>query len=262
MPTKYVGEQTYACLFCVRVRHTTHPNDATVFFSQRQLFAHLARHARPLPDVPGLTVVEGQASVPPPLANNYDLHLPHPARVSHLVTIARDLAAFPTATALQTVRATPVRGVRSSPDQADVLSFAAGAKIVGVEFPDKYQGQWCVGWADHTYGAIPVEAIQLDPPRKSDAMPKRAGSSGGGISGGGGGISLKAVARWRCSVKEKEKLWGREWLSFSKGEAITNIGCKFYPLILPLLLISPSFPPRLDSDALHTHIHTHKDLNR
>lgn len=108
-----------------------------------------------------------------------------------------------------------------APDQADVLSFAVGAKLVGIVFPSRYQGLWCVGWADHAYGTIPVEAIQLDPPRKSDAMVNFMNRRSSG-----GSTSMKAVARWRFSVKEKEKLWGGEWLSFSKGEVIVHIGCK------------------------------------
>lgn len=162
---------------------------------------------------------------PPHLANNFDLYLPHAPKIPHLATIARDVAALPTATALQTNRATPLRPLRMAPDRADVLSFAAGAKLVGIVFPSRYQGLWCVGWADHAYGAIPVEAIQLDPPAKSDAMAHFLDRRSSG--GSGGSTGMKAVARWRFSVKEKEKLlWGREWLSFGKGERIEHIGCK------------------------------------
>lgn len=165
--------------------------------------------------MPGLTVIEDE-EIPHHLANNYDLHLPNPPKRSPLVAVARELNALPTATALQTYRATP--------EQTDVLSFASGANLVGIKFPSRYQGQWCVGWADHTYGAIPTEAIQLDLPRKSDTMPKNWAPSSS---------SMKAVARWRFSVKERERSWGGEWLSFNRGDAITSIGCKSYPFLLP-----------------------------
>lgn len=221
LQTKDVEEELYGCLFCFQVRHTTDANDATVFFSERQLFAHLARHPRPLPEVPGLTVVEDQ-EIPPHLANNYDLHLPnHILKRSPLFSIQRDLASLPTATALQTTRPAPPRPTHTggakttSTNEVELASFAIGAKCMGIKFFD--QGRWCMGWVDHTYGAISAEAIQLDPPlqRKNNARWPSRGSS-----------NMKAVARWRFSVKEKEKLRGGEWLCFSKGEVITSIGCK------------------------------------
>lgn len=107
--------------------------------------------------------------------------------------------------------------MRRPPDGAEVVAFAAGARILGIEFPDKYQGEWCLGWADHECGLLPTEAIRLDPPRRNDV--RSQGSS-----------TMKAVARWKFSVKEaKDKGGGGgggEWLSFSKGEVITNIGCE------------------------------------
>lgn len=63
--------------------------------------------------------------------------------------------------------------------------------------------------SDHQYAAFPAEAVKLDEPKKSDV--RLQGSSG-----------MRAVARWKLSVRGKSS----EWLSFNKGEIITNIGCE------------------------------------
>ncbi|KAK2613759.1 hypothetical protein N8I77_000649 [Diaporthe amygdali] len=202
---KHVGDQIYGCLFCIQLGRTTHPSDATVFFSQKQIFNHLARHPRPLPHVPGLTVVES-ADIGPH-ANNYDLHFLNPPLKSHLATIMRDLAALPTATALQTYRSTPTSSVKRPTDGQEVVNFASGARILGIIFPEKYHGEWCLGWSDHQYAAFPADTIKLEEPRKSEI--RLQGSS-----------SMRAVSRWKFSVRDKSS----EWLSFSKGEIITNIG--------------------------------------
>ncbi|KAL2272609.1 hypothetical protein FJTKL_06278 [Diaporthe vaccinii] len=144
LPATHVGDQVYGCLFCVQLGRTTHPNDATVFFSQKQIFNHLARHPRPLPHVPGLTVVE--TADLGPYGNKYDLHFFNVPLKSHLATIMRDLAALPTATAVQTYKPTPTSSIRRPTDGQEVLNFASGAKILGVIFPDRYQGEWCLGW--------------------------------------------------------------------------------------------------------------------
>lgn len=188
----------------------THPNDATVFFGQRQLFAHLARHPRPLSQVPGLTIVESE-QVPAQFANNYDLHFLEPPRASSLTNIMRDLTALPTATTLQTCRPSQPNTVRRPADGGEVLLFAAGSRILGIEFPEKYQGAWCVGWADHKHGLISAEAIRLDLPTKDKS--RNQGSS-----------SMQAVARWKFAVKDGKESKGGEWLSFSKGEVLNNIG--------------------------------------
>lgn len=64
--------------------------------------------------------------------------------------------------------------------------------------------------SDHQYGAFPAEAIKLDDPVKSDILLQ-------------GSSNRRAMTRWKFSVRGKSS----EWLSFSRGEVITNIGCKF-----------------------------------
>lgn len=94
--------------------------------------------------MPGLTVVE--AADLEPYGNNYDLHFLNVPLKSHLATIMRDLAALPTATAVQTYKPTPTSSIRRPTDGQEVLNFGSGAKILGVIFPDRYQGEWCLGW--------------------------------------------------------------------------------------------------------------------
>lgn len=205
LAAKHVGDQVYGCLFCIQLGRTTHANDGTVFFSQKQLFNHLARHPRPLPHVPGVTVVEK-----PNIGlheNNYDLHLVNSPTQSHLAAIAGDLAALPAATAAQTYRPTPTSSAKRPRDGQEIVHFATGAKILGVVFPERYRGEWCLGWADHQYGAFPAETIKLDEPLKRDIMLQ-------------GSSCRRAITRWKFSAQEKPS----DWLSFSKGEIITNIG--------------------------------------
>lgn len=235
----------------MQLQQTTHPNDATIFFSQRQLFAHLARHPRPLPYVPGLAVVEAD-EVPAPSANNYDLHFPRPPRAAHLAGLMRELTALPTATAAQTCRPTPTFALRRPEDGGGgsggsggsakkVLCFAAGARILGVEFPDRYQGEWCLGWADHEYGLLPADAIRLDPPRRRDV---RWGQGAG--AGGRSSSTMRAVARWKFSMKDGKDRSGdgaEDWLSFSKGEVITNIVCELSIYSVRSLLRSSAEEP-------------------
>lgn len=127
--------------------------------------------------------------------------------------IGRDLSALPTATVIQTYRKMLNTTMKRPPDAYKTVAFALGAKLLGIEFPDRYNGEWCVGYSDHEWGVFPSDTIRLDTPRQSDI--RMQGSS-----------NLKAVARWKWSPKEKER---GDWLRFEKGEVITGIGCKFIP---------------------------------
>lgn len=216
--SKNISDRIYGCVFCLQHRQTTHPNDATIFFSQHQLFAHLARHPRPLPYVPGFVVIQAD-DVPTKFSNNYDLHFSRPPRPTPLAELLRELASLPTAIASQTCRPTLMTTMRRPTDGAKVLSFAEGARILGVDFPPKYHGEWCIGWADHERGLIPSDAIRLDAPREGGA---RAPSPGEARS------NLSATARWKFCVKEGREKGSAtsEWLSFGKGEVISNIVCE------------------------------------
>lgn len=208
LPSRTVDEQLYGCLFCNQLGRTADESDATVFFSQKQLFLHLARHPRPLPAVPGLTVIE-TIDIPAQFRNNYDLHFPHPPIKSLMVGLEKEIAQMPTAIATEAFRTTH-GAVRAPPDGSRKLQFCAGQRIVGVEFPSKYGGEWGIGWADNVRAAFPAEVVRLEAPHVDEI--RRPGSS-----------NLKAVARWKRHPKERDP---GAWLRFNRGEVVTNISCK------------------------------------
>ncbi len=201
-----IDEQMYGCLFCIQAGHTLEESDATVFFNQKQLFAHLARHPRPLPKVDGITVIE-EAELPPHLQDNFDLHIPHPPTESVMSGIAREVARLPTAIAMDT-RKMSHGAIRLPPDRQPVLHFAIGAKIVGIEFPPKYEGKWAIGWHDGVRAAFETDAVQLEAPPKAEVRMQATSS-------------VQAVARWKWNQKGDDR-----WLKFDKGDVIRNISCE------------------------------------
>lgn len=197
----------YACVFCIHTSRTLDQSDSTVFTSTAALFAHLARHPRPLPDVPGIAVVD-QTEVPPHLVNDYDLLFnsppePHPVRER-----AAEISHLPTGHAKESARR--LFGQRLLPDRTPALELIQGAKITGVTWPARYGGEWAFGWHDGVFASIPVEILKLDRPPFS--LIKRNNSS-----------RVRAKARWKFSVKEKNE----DWLKFDKDEVITNISCEY-----------------------------------
>lgn len=204
--TKRSDEELYACVFCAHTQKTVEECDATIFFSPRKLFEHLARHPRPLPKVPGFTVVE-EAELPAELRNNYDLHVKRSAAPSPLDEVREEIATLPVAIALKTVR--KMHGMRLLHDHTPAFELAEGARITGIEFPSKYMGEWALGWHDGAKKSVPFDVIRLEPPPKNEVRM-------------GGTSSTVAVARWRHSPKAKD---GSEWLKFDKGDVISNISC-------------------------------------
>ncbi|KAI1264215.1 hypothetical protein F5Y18DRAFT_428303 [Xylariaceae sp. FL1019] len=203
LPIRNVEEQMYACMFCVQQGHTNEESDATVFFNQKQLFAHIARHPRPLPKVSGVTVIEG-GSVPVSLRDNFDIWLAHPPTESVMIGIWREIARLPSAIATDT-RKMQNGVLRLPPDRQAVMHFAIGARIVGIEFPAKYEGKWAIGWHDGVRAAFETDSVQLDAPPKSQV--RMQGTS-----------NVQAVARWRWNQKGDDR-----WLKFDKGDIIKNI---------------------------------------
>ncbi|RYP12722.1 hypothetical protein DL767_011145 [Monosporascus sp. MG133] len=183
---------------------TTEESDATVFFTQKQLFLHLARHPRPLPSVAGFTIIEGP-DIPPQWKDNFDLFFPNPPVQSIMTGIMPEILRLPTAMATETRKFQ--HGIMRTPlDRAPVLHFAVGAKIVGVEFPAKYDGKWALGWHDGVRAAFEADTVLLDTPPKGEI--RMQGTS-----------SLQAVARWKWNQKGGDE----KWLKFDKGDVIKNI---------------------------------------
>lgn len=206
--TKRVDDVQFGCVFCLQQGHTIDKSDATVFFNQKALFDHLARHPRPLPEVPGLTVID-EAVVPEKFRNDYDIHfknppLPHPA-----IERAEEIAPKPSGVTKDQARR--MYGMKLLYDRSPALELAQGARITGISWPIQYQGEWCFGWHDGNYASVPADLVKLDPPPKSQIKYDR-------------GSLVRAKARWKFSVKDKDK--NSEWLKFDKNETISNIACK------------------------------------
>lgn len=206
---KRVDDVMYACVFCIHLGHTLDQSDATVFTSTAALFSHLARHPRPLPDVTGIAVVDlaEQAEIPPHLVNDYDLLFQNPPEPHPVREKAADIAHLPTAHAKESARR--LFGQRLLPDRTPALELIQGAKITGLSWPARYNGEWAFGWHDGIFASIPTEILKLDRPPWSQI--KRNNTS-----------QIRAKARWKFSVKEKNE----DWLKFDKDEIITNITCE------------------------------------
>jgi hypothetical protein len=167
--------------------------------------------------VSGLTVIE-EPELPPNVKDNFDLHFPHEPTESVMTGIAREVARLPAATATET-RKMSHGTMRLPPDRQPVLHFAVGARIVGIEFPAKYEGKWAMGWHDGVRAAFETDAIRLDAPPKAEV--RMQGTS-----------SVQTVARWKWNQKGDDR-----WLKFDKGDVIKNISCKSSPCA-PLCALS------------------------
>ncbi|KAI2469885.1 hypothetical protein F4781DRAFT_203562 [Annulohypoxylon bovei var. microspora] len=200
---RHVEEQLYGCLFCIHQGRTVEESDATVFFNQSQLFAHMARHPRPLPQIPGITVVEAP-EIPPAFKDNFDLHFPHPPIQSVMTGLSRELSRLPSAIATET-RKIQNGVMRSPPGRDPVLHYGIGAKIIGIEFPAKYDGKWGIGWHDGVRAAFEIDSVQIDSPAKHEIKMQNTSN-------------VQAMARWKWNQKGDDR-----WLKFDKGDVIKNI---------------------------------------
>jgi hypothetical protein len=210
LPTRRSDEPFYACVFCVHEGKTVHESDATVFFSQKELCDHLMRHPRPLPNVPGVTVVE-EPRMPTHMKTNYDVHLRSPTVQPNVADeVADEIARRPVATATQTVKR--MYGMKLLHDRSKAFEMAAGARIVGVEFPEKYLGEWCMGYHDGAYASFPMDVVRLEPPPPQEI---RMGATS----------NVTATAKWKFPVRDKKS---GNWLKLEKGDVIGNINCKFF----------------------------------
>src|SRR5690606_36174395 len=113
---------------------------------------------------------------------------------------ALEISKLPCMTAKETVK--KMYGMRLLHDRTPAFELATGAKIVGVQFPEKYLGEWCMGYHDGRYASFPFEVARLEAPPPHE------------LRMGGASSNVRAVARWKFMVKDKKA----EWLKFDKGE--------------------------------------------
>ncbi|KAF5607840.1 hypothetical protein FPANT_683 [Fusarium pseudoanthophilum] len=204
LPTRRSDDVLYGCVFCITQGKTLHASDATVFISQKALFAHLARHPRPLPAVPGFTVID-QTEIPAEYKNDYDLHFKSPVEAHPAIEKADEISYLPTATSKEAARR--MYGQRLLYDRTPALELVVNARVCGLTWPAKYLGEWAMGWYDGQWASVPTEIIKLDPPPSSQI--KIDGTS-----------PVQVTARWKFNQKDKAK---GDWLKFDKDEVITNV---------------------------------------
>ncbi|TAQ85041.1 hypothetical protein B7494_g6635, partial [Chlorociboria aeruginascens] len=209
--TNSVDEPYYACIFCIEEHKTVEEHDATVFFSVNQLFRHLARHSRPLPNVAGMVVLYGEQ---PLSALDFDVHFisnePKLARFN-MSEIAHKVATRPSAFASITHNPKPKNATAHDPDGNVTMRFAAGARIVGIEFPDRFGGQFGIGYHDGEEGTFPSNAITLSLPLRDDVLMNSAST-------------LMCTAKWDFKPKDAKE---GGWLKFSKGDKISAVSYPF-----------------------------------
>ncbi|XXG98605.1 hypothetical protein Hte_004930 [Hypoxylon texense] len=196
----------FGCLFCAQKGQTVYADDATVFETQDQLFKHLSRHPQPLPEIPGVVVLYGQVLMDDPNVEDYDLHFQTPP-VASILPDAASLSKLPSAVAVKSHVKKYGRDV-VNPDGSteQVLKFLEGARIVGIEFPEKWKGKWCTGWHDGLWGSFPAKFVNLEPPAHSP----------GGSSNTDG---MFVTTRWKWEVKDT----AAGWLSLDKDETLSNV---------------------------------------
>lgn len=202
-----MGQLHYACVFCHASGSKPCESDATVFASTGQLFEHLARHPHPLPDVPGVVVLYGEAA---PDQVDYDVNFTS----EPLANAAEDpsIAYLPVAIATKDHLYEQVSKM-ALPDQETLpLLFFSGARIVGVEFPQKWDAKWCTGWHDGAFGAFPAKSMQLEPPTRTDMRPAKLMES-----------KRSGVVKWKFQPKTGAKAG---WLELKKGETLSNLSCE------------------------------------
>ena len=203
-----IDEPLYGCIFCIEECKTVEETDATVFFSVAQLFKHLATHTRPLPTVAGITTLYGFQE---PTALDFDLHFTTKEPKLHAFCMAEIAPKVATRASAHAITTHHSKRNNRDPDGNPVLQFAVGARIVGITYPERFHGQWCVGYHDGERGSFPASAIQLDMPAKEDVFMSAQSN-------------LIASAKWDFKPKDQKDA---SWLKFSKGDRIQSIGYNF-----------------------------------
>ncbi|KAF5988659.1 hypothetical protein FBULB1_1392 [Fusarium bulbicola] len=210
LAVRNVNSVYFGCLFCNKTKSTLQEDDATVSQSIDLLFRHISRHGHPLPHVPGVEVVYEHSDVNSRGRQDCDLYFPNSTIATlHGVSRANEsnrLASLPVARAVKDHVRRSNEKPQARPDaSSEILQFVSGARIIGIEFPEKWDGKWCQGWHDGVFGIFPSKLISLDMPRhvKIASLPN---------------TPRTGVARWKF---EKQRQPG--WLALKKGDIVYNL---------------------------------------
>ncbi|KAK7927334.1 hypothetical protein PG985_004332 [Apiospora marii] len=197
LPSEYAHVTRYGC------------SDATVFTTPDQLFRHLARHPQPLPELEEFPVAYGELSPEDIGLGNFDLVFSNPQTANPLAEVdPTTFGSLPTAVAITDHLVRPGDRMNVGPDGENTMQFLEGARILGVEFPEKWGGKQCVGWHDGARGSFPARCISLLPPPKGNV--RIPGMNNDGVT---------FTARWKWEPSDP----GSGWLSFDKGATIRNV---------------------------------------
>ncbi|KAK6828203.1 hypothetical protein PG987_011544 [Apiospora arundinis] len=188
LPSESARITRYGCVFCLQEGRTPCESDATVFTTPDQLFRHLARHPQPLPEVDSFSVGYGETSPDDPTLGNFDLFFPNPPSRQPIGRAGSNI-----------IRIITDRCCKHGP---------SWARILGVEFPEKWGGKQCTGWHDGAHGTFPAKCVSLLPPRKGNVRIP-------GINNDGVTVS----ARWKWEPSDPAS----GWLTFDKGATIRNV---------------------------------------
>ncbi|KAF4951186.1 hypothetical protein FGADI_7677 [Fusarium gaditjirri] len=209
-----VNSVYFGCLFCDKTKSTPREDDATVFQSIDLLFRHISRHGHPLPPVLGVEVVYEHSGINSRGRQDCDLYVPN-STMTALNGVSRAnesnrLASLPVARGVKDHIRRSNEKPQARPDAtSEVLQFFSGARITGIEFPEKWDGKWCQGWHDGVFGTFPSKLISLNMPRhvKMESLPN---------------TPRTGVVRWKF---EKQRQPG--WLALKKGDIIYDLACRF-----------------------------------
>jgi hypothetical protein len=122
--------------------------------------------------------------------------------------IRSDIIHLPTGVAKEPARR--LYGQRLLFDRTPALELAQGARITGLTWPAKYNGEWAFGWHDGVHATVPTDLLRLDtPPNQHIKI--------------GGTSMIRARAKWKFNPgKDKSS----DWLKIDKNDVIKNIACE------------------------------------
>ncbi|KAF5026586.1 hypothetical protein F66182_1312 [Fusarium sp. NRRL 66182] len=217
LAVRSINPVNYGCVFCDQCKSTIGQGDATVFQTVDLLFRHISRHSHPLPRVPGVTVAYGNLDAGARGRQDCDLYFANYATNAPYMEFPAGesdrIASLPVARAIKDHIRRRNEKPQERPDLvSEVLQFLAGARIIGVEFPDKWHGKWCQGWHDGVFGTFPSKIINLElPHHTSPATVQKTPRTG--------------VVRWKF---ERQRHPG--WLALKKGSTVYNLASNYHEL--------------------------------